>query len=215
MTLRAQLEAVLRKHGTTCHDAWVSAEDPLGKLFPWCRTFLNDLLACVPTPSWERLRGILTSLHGSAHQVTGGNPTACRLCRLAADDLLAWATGQEENRWCQQRTTPPMTPPARARLKARAENVKTASPGMMMLEQATLRAACSPDIVLSLLADLERMEGVVEAIRCQSEPKPAGAGYCNLPDESAPHSEADHLRAQMHAINDACRAALTPEAPHA
>src|SRR3990167_526395 len=85
--------------------------------------------------------------------------------------------------------TPKMTPTARARLKGVAVAADKSDWGGVdsftidMPESGLdFPSVCGPQTILPLLADLERMEGVVEAIRWQSEPKPAGAGYCNLPD---------------------------------
>src|SRR3990167_7475799 len=93
MTLRTQFEAVLQKHRTTCDDEWVLAEDSFGRQLPWCRTFLNDLLACIPTPSREKLEELF-----DYHNYRYASAEEWRTRFKEA--MWTWATGQPAKTWC-------------------------------------------------------------------------------------------------------------------
>lgn len=78
MSVRDQLEAVLRKHGI-CHDCC----SPGKELVP-------DLLACVPQPSREELEKILNE-----EGITAPFRSQC------VEKIMAWASGQTTRRWCE------------------------------------------------------------------------------------------------------------------
>ena len=96
MSLRASLEAVLRKHNLlagsknviTCHCDQHSENDP-------CPELLDDLLAVIPQPSREALEKIIREEVGGHHHYT------CHIfCqahwKIMGDKLMSWASGQQE-----------------------------------------------------------------------------------------------------------------------
>ena len=97
-SLRASLEAVLRKHLRTEYF-------PLGGTLATAHYFippelLNDLLAVIPQPSREALEKIIREEVGGHHHYT------CHIfCqahwKIMGDKIMAWATGQREWTWCE------------------------------------------------------------------------------------------------------------------
>ena len=100
MTLRASLEAVLRKHLQSYHDGRgvVSTLDNE-------QQFLDDLLAVLPQPSREALEKIINEMFAGAY-IKFGSVKDMRDWQgvewpKLLDKLMAWATGQREQReWC-------------------------------------------------------------------------------------------------------------------
>ena len=104
MTLRASLEAVLRKHLQSYHDGRgvVSTLDNE-------QQFLDDLLAVLPQPSREALEKIINEMFAGAY-IKFGSVKDMRDWQgvewpKLLDKLMAWATGQLEQRWCEHITS--------------------------------------------------------------------------------------------------------------
>ena len=96
--LREQVEAVLRANQVVCQTTFATP----GTTGQMVRDKLvDDLLALLPQPSREVLDDMLCLLHGTVHDATHGDFRRCRPCQEADKRLMAWATGQEERRWCE------------------------------------------------------------------------------------------------------------------
>jgi hypothetical protein len=100
MGLREQFESVLRKHGINVNECgWIELDVDHGKNHSG---LINDLLTCLPQPSRKELEEILDN-------------TTCtivdekmiviaregRLGEIFMKKLLAWASGQREQTWCE------------------------------------------------------------------------------------------------------------------
>src|SRR3990167_766791 len=114
MTLRARLEAVLRKHHDLEPVSGHAASGHTGShqcsLCETTEQLLTDLLACLPTPSREGLEAII---HNWEIDVAGiRNWTSVEELHMQAtwrrealtESLMAWATGQAAPTWCENIT---------------------------------------------------------------------------------------------------------------
>ena len=102
MSLRDQIEVVLRKNSKCCDPAY--PEHPTPYVVQVTEKLVDDLLACVHQPS----RGTLAIMlqEGFTHKVLAiltepiPGRTQTWFDKLL-DDLMAWATSQWERVWCE------------------------------------------------------------------------------------------------------------------
>ena len=107
MTLRASLEAVLRKHAFFPLSKLRQTEQPSAYFVPSIDTLLDDLLAMFPHPSREALEQLLLQrdivdregkLARSSIPVNNPRNVVSRHGLIKA--IMAWTTSQQERRWC-------------------------------------------------------------------------------------------------------------------
>lgn len=77
----------------------------------------------------------------------------------------------------------------------------------VMITIAAYAEHCVAKAVREKDAEIERLREAIEAIRCNTELNTLGQ-VCDLPKETAPHTEAEHLKSQIRAVNAFCRVAI-------
>ena len=93
---RAQIEAVLRKHGYFEGHITGSLNREIRTLDTSYQQFVTDFLALAPTPDRDDLERILNNY---CVQLVGGGVTSNRFFR---EELLSWASGTAVKQWCQE-----------------------------------------------------------------------------------------------------------------